>query len=54
MSQNQAGTISQEHEVPLAMFSHDDKISYWEYQREVRPPIELLIRQNNDQIEDCD
>lgn len=43
-----------EREVPLGMFESDDKISYTEYFRDVRPPIELLRLSNNQQNEDCE
>jgi hypothetical protein len=54
MSQKQASTTALEQEVPLAMFSSSDKISYLEYQRDIRPPIERLREANNQQNEDCE
>lgn len=57
MSQNQTrnGLLPRaEEEVPLTMFSNDEKYSYIEYQREIRPPIELLLLNTNAQNEDCD
>ena len=57
MSQNQTSNVDTtkvEEEVPLNMFSHDEKISYADYEREIRPPIvDLLLNQNN-QNEDCE
>ena len=57
MSQNQTSNIdtpSVEEEIPLNMFSHDEKINFDEYEREIRPPIvDLLLNQNN-QNEDCE
>lgn len=35
------------------MFENDDKVSYRDFQRELRPPIELL-NLNNNQVEDCE
>jgi len=40
-------------ERPLIMFFDDEKISYNDYMRDIRPPIETLTR-NNQQVEDCE
>lgn len=57
MSQNQTRngvSLPVEVEIPLSMFSNDEKISYVEYQRDIRPPIERLQENNNEQNEDCE
>lgn len=43
-----------EYEVPLNMFENDDKVSYREYQNDLRPPIELLRLNSNQENEDCE
>jgi len=57
MSQNKGSnnlTSIVEYEVPLSMFENDNKVSYREYQNDLRPPIELLRLNSNQENEDCE
>ena len=54
MSQNQNRTANTEAEIPLSMFENDDKMSYDEYQSQIRPALVEVAEQQPAQNEDCD
>lgn len=54
MSQNQIRRNAEEQEIPLSMFENEEKVSYLEYQSDVRPVSIEIPESNNQDNEDCE